>query len=65
MELRKRRNELFSAEMSLRRAMLHLLSDASWALRMQDALEQKSQDEAWQILFACYRKVTAEQKEII
>ena len=61
---RKRREQLFSAEMMLVRALKHLLSAAAWARRMQDAREQETQGDAFEILLHCHQLVVEEQKEL-
>ena len=64
MELRKRRGELYRAELSLRRAMLHVMSAIAWACKRRDEIERRAQGDAYDILRVCYGLIVEEQGEV-
>jgi hypothetical protein len=61
--LRKRREELFSAELVLRRVLGHLLESIDWAHRGSDDAEIRSLWEAYSYVCTAYADVIAEQTE--
>ena len=64
MELRKRRGELFIAELTLRRTMLHVMSAIAWACRRRDETERRAQNDAYDILRGRYGLIVEEQRDI-
>lgn len=63
-EKQRRREELFGAELTLRRILLHVLSTAAWARRMRDVREQEAQGDAWEIVYARMQQIVKEQAEL-
>jgi hypothetical protein len=60
----RRRQELFSAELKLRRVMLHMLSSIAWAVQLRADAELHAQRAAFDSVYACYKRVMKEQEEL-
>lgn len=63
-ELRRRREELFSAEHTLRRMLLHLCDAIGWARQMEDRSEYYGRIAAYATVRTAHVDVVAEQKDI-
>ena len=60
----RRREELFSAEMTLRKAWLHLLGSVAWARRMGDCGEVAAQVQAIGEVTRCLSAVLQELADL-
>jgi hypothetical protein len=62
---KRRREQLFSAEIKLRRVLLHLGDAQAWARRYRDGTEAFSLWEAHCLVLARYDDAVSEQKELM
>ena len=63
-ERQRRREELLSGEMKLRRVLLHLMNAIDWARRSGHEREYVARDAAFGIVRDCYRQIEAEQRAL-